>query len=389
MRKDYTEYTTLNDVLKCTLSNAVVFYFAAHRAHWNVEGPDFFEYHSLFKDIYEDVYDSIDSFAENIRKLNDFPPPIGDMEDHSEYEDDSASSDAKDLSLDLYMKNKTLVDVLKYAFNIASSSNEQGIANFIADRIDKHQKWGWQLKSSLLAGGVEIPIPEEDMDDPAEEENDTEESDLIDIMNLLNMAFGITEKSEVEKFDSDENIKLIKMQDESLQNHVQYDTVETMNEQEVNKLSLIKRMINWLVPDVQENTSTISIVEESITTQEDEMDIEVLKDALGAVVDQKLTAFASSIKEEVEVAMQEKIDNLTKSFEANSVELQEKLEATEKALAEQEEQVKAFGKSGAIKKSVDPEDDDENEQIVKSHPASVWNNVYLPQGIISALGYKS
>jgi len=227
------------------------------------------------------------------------------------------------------------------------------------------------------------------MDDPAEEENDTEESDLIDIMNLLNMAFGVTEKSEFEKFDSDENIKLIKMQDESLQNHVQYDTVETMNEQEVNKLSLIKRMINWLVPDVQENTSTISIVEESITTQEDEMDIEVLKDALGAVVDQKLTAFASSIKEEVEVAMQEKIDNLTKSFEANSVELQEKLEATEKALAEQEEQVKAFGKSGAIKKSVDPEDDDENEQIVKSHPASVWNNVYLPQGIISALGYKS
>lgn len=385
MRKDYTEYTSLNDVLKCTLSNATVFYFAAHRAHWNVEGPDFFEYHKLYKEIYEDVYDSIDSFAENIRKLNDFPPPIGDMEDHSEYEDDSSSSDAKDLSLDLYAKNQTLIEVLKYAFTIANSANEQGIANFIAERIDMHQKWGWQLKASLLSNGVEIPIDEEedDMEDP-EEENDTSENDLKDIMNLLNMAF-----EGMNKFDSEEDTKLIKMQDALLQNHVQYDTVETMNEQEVSKLSLLKRMVNWLVPDVQENTSTMSIVEESNTTQEDEMDIEVLKDALGAVVDEKLASFATSIKEEVEVAMQEKIDNIAKSFEANTVELQEKLEATEKALAEQEEQVKAFGKSGAVKKSVDPEDDDEEEQIVKSHQASVWNNVYLPQGIINALGYKS
>ena len=57
------------EALKGLLCNAIVFYFTAHRAHWNVTGPDFAEYHELFGDIYDDVYDAVDPLAENIRKL--------------------------------------------------------------------------------------------------------------------------------------------------------------------------------------------------------------------------------------------------------------------------------------------------------------------------------
>jgi len=172
-----------------------------------------------------------------------------------------------------------------------------------------------------------------------------------------------------------------------LLNQVKYDKVFNMDEQE-SKLSLIKKVVNWLVPDVQENAST-TIVEVTENTQEEEMDIEVLKDALSAVVDEKLANFATSIKEEVEAAVQEKIDTITKSFEVQSAELQEKLEATEKALAEQEEKVQTFATAGAVKKSVDPEDDNEGEELKKSSTKSVWENIYLPQGLISALGYES
>lgn len=119
------------------------------------------------------------------------------------------------------------------------------------------------------------------------------------------------------------------------------------------------------------------------------MDIEVLKDALSAVVDEKLANFATSIKEEVDAAVQEKIDTITKGFEVQSAELQDKLQATEKALAEQEEKVAAFATAGAVKKSVDPEDDEDGEEIRKSAVNSVWGNIYLPQGLISALGYES
>lgn len=201
---------------------------------------------------------------------------------------------------------------------------------------------------------------------------------------------------EMEYFDTIEYEELIEMSEnisdipnELLQNDVKYDKVLNMEEQEINKLSLLKKFVNWLVPDVEENASTTDTVEVNENTQEDIMDIEVLKDALSAVVDEKLATFATSIKEEVEATVQSKIDDIAKGFEANTADLQQKLEATEKALAEQEEQVKAFAEAGAIKKSVDPEDADEDEELTKSAPKSVWGNVYLPQGLIKALGYES
>jgi hypothetical protein len=197
-------------------------------------------------------------------------------------------------------------------------------------------------------------------------------------------------KKEKELFDmknkSDNEIDFLKEQEDLLQNDVNYDKVFNMNEQEINRLSLLKRLVNWLVPDVQEYASTE--VEVTENTQEEQMDIEILKEALSAVVDEKLDTFATSIKEEIEASVQEKIDTITKGFEANTVELQEKLEATEKTLAETEEQVSKFASAGAIKKSVDPEEDEEEGESLKKSD-SVWENVYLPQGLISALGYKS
>lgn len=204
-----------------------------------------------------------------------------------------------------------------------------------------------------------------------------EENDIIDILeNIFNS-------------DIDEDKEIFKTQDESLQNDVEYDKILNMEEQDYNKLSILKRFINWLAQDVQETTSTESKVEVTENIMEEEMDIEILKDALGAVVDEKLANFATSIKEEVEATVQEKIDSITKSFEGQATEIQEKLEAAEKSLADQEEKVNTIATSGAIKKSVDPEDDADEEELVKSVSTSVWNNVYLPQGLISALGYQS
>jgi hypothetical protein len=192
-----------------------------------------------------------------------------------------------------------------------------------------------------------------------------------------------TIKEMIEKMDS------IIQQDSELQLNNTYDKISDMNEQEINKLSLLKKFIGWLVPDVAETTSTSVEVDEN--TQEEEMDINVLKDALSAVVDEKLASFATSIKEEVEASVQEKIEAVAKGFEVQSAELQQKLETAEVALAEQTEKVEAFAAAGAVKKSVDPEDDEEvaEEAIAKSAPTSFWKNTYLPQELISSLGYRS
>jgi len=45
--------------------------------------------------------------------------------------------------------NSEYISELKNTFDVANRVNEQGVANFIAERIDQHQKWDWFLKASL------------------------------------------------------------------------------------------------------------------------------------------------------------------------------------------------------------------------------------------------
>lgn len=381
-------------MLQDLLANTVVFYFAAHRAHWNVEGVDFVEYHELFAKIYEDAYGSIDPMAEWIRKFGAFPPSLDEAGDMAVLEDDSASSDSRELAVDLYTKNYGLISMLKRAFIVANDANEQGVANFIAERIDMHQTWDWQLTASLRAAGVEIPaLVEEDEEDEQENETESESPSAAQIMNMISEMFTNSDKdaSGVLKFDTIEqeskNMESVIKQDTQLQENDNYDKISDMNEQEANKLSLLRKFVGWLFQDVKETASTS--VEVSGNTQEEEMDINILKDALSAVVDEKLASFATSIKEEVEASVQEKIEAVAKGFEVQSTELQQKLETAELALAEQTEKVEAFAAAGAIKKSVDSEDDEEGEVLVKSAPQSFWKNTYLPQELINSLGYRS
>jgi hypothetical protein len=227
-------------------------------------------------------------------------------------------------------------------------------------------------KKGANGGMVPNCVPNSSTQKTTKSEVSLQDSDIFD-----------TIKEMIEKMDS------IIQQDSELQLNDTYDKISDMNEQEINKLSLLKKFIGWLVPDVAETTSTS--VEVSENTQEEEMDINVLKDALSAVVDEKLASFATSIKEEVEASVQEKIEAVAKSFEAQGSELQQKLETAELALAEQTEKVEAFAAAGAVKKSVDPEDDEEvaEEALVKSAPISFWKNTYLPQELINSLGYRS
>lgn len=139
----------LVSALKEAMANAVVLYFTAHRAHWNVTGPDFFQYHALFAEIYEDIYGSIDPFAENIRKMRAFPPSLGEMMSLASISDDTKVTGARELASDLMLKNSGMIQLLKDVFTVADDANEQGIADFIAGRIDMHEKWDWQLRSSL------------------------------------------------------------------------------------------------------------------------------------------------------------------------------------------------------------------------------------------------
>lgn len=131
----------LVSAINALVTQVTELYLRIHLAHWNVAGPDFAEYHALFEKIYEDVYDSIDAHAENVRKL-------GGIVTIASIEGFGSEASAQGLTLDLAARNQQVIISLQSAFDLASEANEQGVANYLAERIDAHQKWQWQLSAS-------------------------------------------------------------------------------------------------------------------------------------------------------------------------------------------------------------------------------------------------
>jgi DNA-binding ferritin-like protein len=71
------------------------------------------------------------------------------MRELSIIEDQTKVPRAELMIAELYADNEKMSAMLKEAFTIAEEANEQGIANFIAERIDAHGKHGWFLRSVL------------------------------------------------------------------------------------------------------------------------------------------------------------------------------------------------------------------------------------------------
>jgi starvation-inducible DNA-binding protein len=148
--KKEPEQTPLATQLQQLLADVSLFYHTVHEFHWNIKGPNFYEYHKLFDEIVSDTYESIDPIAENIRKLGGYTKykmsELIRLANLSEV--DEEADDAKTLTNHLVELNSKLINTLMKTFETANTSNEQGVANFIAERIDMHQKWNWFLKTS-------------------------------------------------------------------------------------------------------------------------------------------------------------------------------------------------------------------------------------------------
>jgi starvation-inducible DNA-binding protein len=140
----------LQKLAKITFSSEFSFYLKAHFFHWNVEGPDFYQYHKLLGKIYEEVQDSIDEFAEKIRSLNTYMPgSYTRFSMLSQIEDETKILSSREMIEELIKDNEKMKIIFTKLFKLSESLNEHGFSDFIAARIDAHDKHGWMFRSSL------------------------------------------------------------------------------------------------------------------------------------------------------------------------------------------------------------------------------------------------
>lgn len=139
----------LIEKLKLYHATNFAFYLKMHFFHWNVEGPDFPQYHELFGKIYEDVHGSVDSVAEHLRALQAYAPGS-----FTRFSAMSAIADQVDPIPAAEMIKMAMADNTKIMFmlvnldKMASEANEIGLSNFLQARHEIHRKHQWMLRAT-------------------------------------------------------------------------------------------------------------------------------------------------------------------------------------------------------------------------------------------------
>jgi starvation-inducible DNA-binding protein len=138
----------LIDALKRVLADTFAFRIKAQYYHWNVEGPDFVQYHDFFGKLYTSADGDIDMIAEHIRALGAYAPGS-----FSRFSALASIKDEDTIPAALEMVNRIAQDNVKLhaglmiAHTLADEIGQRGVVNFIEGLIDANEKTQWMLNS--------------------------------------------------------------------------------------------------------------------------------------------------------------------------------------------------------------------------------------------------
>ena len=139
---------TLIEMMRKVLADTFAMYLKAHNYHWNVEGSNFPQYHDFFGNLYQELHGAVDPIAEEIRALDAYVPgSLSRFLELTEIEDELSIPNGVEMARRLMVDNQKVIMTLDIAFKLADELDQQGLADFIAGRLDTHKKHGWMLRS--------------------------------------------------------------------------------------------------------------------------------------------------------------------------------------------------------------------------------------------------
>lgn len=142
----------LIEQMKVVLATNFALYLKTHYFHWNIEGPNFPQYHKFLQKMYESFFEGVDIFGEEIRTLGSYAPgSFTRYQGLSKIEDELNLPSAHNMLKQLQMDNIRFIEEMKKANTMAEEQNAIGLANILQDRVDKHYKYDWMLKATLKA----------------------------------------------------------------------------------------------------------------------------------------------------------------------------------------------------------------------------------------------
>lgn len=146
-RKDTKELAVkLNELL----ANYHVYYQNLRAFHWNIKGPNFFQLHEKFEELYTAAIEKIDEIAERILTLRHTP-----LHSFSEYLQHSSIKEAHNLSTDQETVSTTvqnigqIIQLEREVLSLASDLDDEGTQGLISDDLNTLEKTLWMLNAFL------------------------------------------------------------------------------------------------------------------------------------------------------------------------------------------------------------------------------------------------
>lgn len=142
--------TRLVDSLNLVLADSYALMALTHLAHWNVEGPDFFELHKAFQEQYENLFEAIDEIAERVRALDAYAiGGLNKLARTANMEEFGSPMPQKDYVASLIVAHEKVMDDAKATRDMAGERNDLETQDLMIGRLQWHQKTVWMLKSVL------------------------------------------------------------------------------------------------------------------------------------------------------------------------------------------------------------------------------------------------
>ncbi|CAD0001586.1 Dps family protein [Flavobacterium chungangense] len=140
------------EVLTKILADEFVLYTKTKRAHWNVEGPDFYNKHLFFEQQYDAIDEIVDTVAERIRALGHYTPAT--LKDFLALthltEELQEKNDSNGFIKELLLDHESIIIYLRENINnIANEFQDAGTSDFITGLVETHEKMAWMLRAHL------------------------------------------------------------------------------------------------------------------------------------------------------------------------------------------------------------------------------------------------
>jgi starvation-inducible DNA-binding protein len=134
------------------LADETVLYIKTKNAHWNIEGPDFYDKHKFFETQFGLLDEMIDNVAERIRSIGHYPPAT--LQSYLSLthltEATREKNDSHGFIKELLEDHDNIIIILRERIkSFANDFHDAGSADFITGLMETHEKMAWFLRAHL------------------------------------------------------------------------------------------------------------------------------------------------------------------------------------------------------------------------------------------------